>query len=182
MKKCCNAIILLMLLPFSMAFAQNYAPVEQGSTIEFKVTHQVIFKSTVTGTFTGIKGTIVFDPNNLSACSFNVSVNVNTINTGINMRDNDLRKEKYFNQQKYPLITIRSQSIAKGAGNNKYILSASLTMKGVTKKISVPFTAVTANGGYHFNGHFELNRLDFNVGPDNSIDKSVAVDLFVIAK
>jgi hypothetical protein len=39
-------------------------------------------------------------------------------------------------------------------------------MKGVVKTISFPLTAMPANGGYRFKGHFELNRMDYNVGPD----------------
>jgi polyisoprenoid-binding protein YceI len=55
-------------------------------------------------------------------------------------------------------------------------------MKGITKNISFPFTVKPNNGGYEFTGSFNLNRLEFNVGPDNSIDKTVKVDLDVIAR
>ena len=176
------AIIFLMLSPFSGVFAQHYSPVDQSSAIQFKVVNHLIFKNTVTGTFKGLKGTIVFDPKNLAASSFDVSVEVKTISTGINMRNNDLQKEKYFNEQKHPRITIKSQSITKGSGNDEYTLTASLTMKGATKTISFPFTAIPEKGGYQFKGHFQLNRMDYNVGPDNSIENKVVVDLLVMAK
>jgi polyisoprenoid-binding protein YceI len=182
MKYYFTLIALFISAPFFGALAQHYSPVEQGSLVQFKVVNHLIFKTTVTGTFKGLKGAIVFDPHNLSACSFNVSVAVETINTGIGMRNNDLQKEKYFNRQKYPLITIKSQSIKKGTGNNGYVLLASLTMKGVTKTISFPFTAIPEKGGYEFKCHFEVNRMDFNVGPDNSIDKNIKVDLLVMAR
>jgi polyisoprenoid-binding protein YceI len=179
MKYYFTVIALFVFAPFSTVLAQHFTPAEQGSLVKFNVVNHLIFKTTVTGTF---KGAIVFDPKNLSASSFNVSVSVKTINTGIGKRDNDLQKEKYFNQQKYPLITIKSQSIKKGAGKDDYVLLASLTMKGVTKTISFPFTAMPEKGGYAFKGHFELNRMEFKVGPDNSIDKNIKVDLLVTAK
>jgi len=175
-------IMLLVLCQSGLVLAQHYTPVEQSSVIQFKVEHQMIFKSTVTGTFTGLKGTIAFDPNDLAASSFRVSVAVETINSGIGMRDNHLKKDEYFDAQKYPLISIKSQSITRGAHDGAYIFSGTLTLKGITKSISFPFAAKPLDGGYEFKGSFELNRLEYNVGPDNSIDKNVEVDLSVLAR
>jgi polyisoprenoid-binding protein YceI len=180
MKKYLITVFLLPLL-FSLALAQHYKPVEEKSAVQFKVSHQMIFKSTVTGSFSGLKGTILFDPKELSASSFDVSIDAATINTGVGMRDNDLKKDKYFDVQQYPVITIRSKAITKGAHENEYLLSAFLTMKGKTLPISFPFTAVQKNSGYILKGQFHINRLEFNIGPENSIDKDVAVDLTIEA-
>lgn len=179
-----NIIIALIITHFYFlsALGQNYVPVEQSSTIKFRVSHQMIFKSTVNGTLGGLKGKIVFEPKNISASSINVSVEVNTINTGIGLRDHDLNKEKYFNEPKYPVITIKSQSISKAERSDQYVAVAGITIKGVTKIISIPFIAIFKNGTYQFSGKFQINRLDFNVGPDNSIDKNVEVYLSVVAK
>ena len=49
----------------------------------------------------------------LPASSFNVSVDVNTINTGVDSRDSHLKKEEYFNAEKYPTINFASTSIEK---------------------------------------------------------------------
>jgi polyisoprenoid-binding protein YceI len=181
MKGFLTAIFFFCLL-IPRAFAQHYNPVEQNSIVQFHVSHQMIFKSTVTGSFKGLKGTIIFDPKNLPGSLFDVSVLTNTISTGTGMRDNDLKKEKYFNALKFPLITIKSQTITTSDNDNKYTLSASLTIKGTTQTITFPFTAIPQNGGYIFKGHFKINRLEFNIGPDNSIDKEVEIDLNVTAK
>ena len=93
MKKYLITTFLLPLL-FSVALAQHYKPVEEKSEVQFKVSHQMIFKSTVTGSFKGIKGTIIFDPKDLSGSAFDVSIDAATISSGISMRDNDLRKDK----------------------------------------------------------------------------------------
>jgi polyisoprenoid-binding protein YceI len=176
------AITAFMICSVNYLFAQHYIPVEQSSSIKFSVSHVMVFRSTVTGTFKGLKGEIIFDAKNPAQSSVNVSVQSETINSGIGMRDNHLKEESYFDVDKYKQIIIKSQSITKGQRDNTYVFSGTLTMKGINKNISFPFTVKPNNGGYEFTGSFNLNRLEFNVGPDNSIDKTVKVDLDVIAR
>ena len=178
MKKYLLTIVFITMYSLGV-FAQRHQPVEEESEVQFKVSHQMIFKSTVTGYFKGIKGVVVFNPKDLASSLFDISVKA-AINTGINMRDNDLRKEKYFDIGKFPEITIKSKRITKGTHENEYLLSALLTMKGKTLPVAFPFTALQKNSGYAFKGQFQINRLDYNVGPDNSIDKIVIMDLSVI--
>jgi polyisoprenoid-binding protein YceI len=180
--KAYSIIVALFICSVNSGLAQRYIPVEQSSSVQFNVSHQMIFKSTVTGTFKGLKGTIVFDPSNVTGATFDISVAAGTVESGIGMRDNHLKEESYFDVKKYPLISIKSQSIIKTSGENTYTFVGALTMKGVTKTISFPFTAKAENGGYHFKGNFKLNRLEYNIGTDNSIDKNVEVDLDVVAK
>lgn len=175
-------MLLFLLLQFSLIRAQSYKPVAEKSAVTFKVSHQMIFKSTVTGSFQGLKGVILFDPGHLSESLVDVSVDARTINTGIKMRDNDLKKEKYFDVERYNSISIKSKEITKGAANNEYYLSAFLTMKGKTLPIRFPFTASRQGNAYLFKGKFHINRLEFNVGPDNSIDKDVEIELTVLAQ
>ncbi len=182
MKNLIYAFILVMILPVSNLFAQHYTPIDDGSVVQFKIINHMIFKSTVTGSFGGLKGYVNFDPQNLNASFFEVSVAVNTISTGIGMRDNHLLKDEYFDEAKFPVITIKSKTITKSNINNQYTLLGNLTIKGITKTVDVPFTAEQKNGGYIFKGHFSINRMDFNIGPDNSIDKVLEVNLSVIAK
>jgi polyisoprenoid-binding protein YceI len=182
MKTCLSVTLLFLICATNSVFAQHYIPIEQSSSIKFKVSHQMIFKSTVTGTFAGLKGSILFDPNNLPSSMFDVSVASETISSGMGMRDHDLKKEEYFDVKKYPLIIIKSQTITKSSNGDGYTFTGTLTMKGITKTISFPFTANPVSGGYEFQGSFQLNRLEYNVGTDNSINKNVEVDLTVLAK
>jgi polyisoprenoid-binding protein YceI len=175
-------LTLILVGTTTLLFSQQYKPDGQSSTVKFQVSHQMIFKSTVNGTFKGLNGEIFFDPKILSKSVFDISVQAETINSGIGMRDNHLKDAEYFDAAKYKTITIKAQSIAKGTGDNGFIFSGTLTMKGITKTISFPFTAKPANGGYEFSGTFELNRLEYTVGTDNSIDKNVKIILDVFAK
>jgi len=180
--KAYTIIIALLICSVNSVLAQHYMPVEQSSSVQFKVSHQMIFKSMVSGTFKGLKGNIVFDPANLAQSVFDVSVTAGTINSGIGMRDNHLKEDSYFDVKKYPLIIIKSKTITKVPGQNNYTFTGTLTIKGGAKIISFPFTAKAEDGGYRFKGTFNINRMEYNVGPDNSIDKNVEVDLDVIAR
>ena len=157
--------------------AQQYKPVDGKSEIKFTVKN---FGVNTNGTLSGLKGSIQFNPSNISAASFNISVDVNTINTGVDMRDNHLKKDEYFNTEKYPTITYTSAEIK--ANNDGYIISGQLTIKGISKNISFPFTAVAQNSGMLFTGNFSINRKDFDVGGSSAVlSNNVDVSLKVFA-
>jgi polyisoprenoid-binding protein YceI len=161
-------------------YAQQLTPTDQNSNVSFQIVNHLLGSSTVNGHFTGLRGTITFDPKAPEKSTFDATISVKSIKTGISMRDNDLQAEKYFNSAKYPTIHIKSVKVS---GNGKsYVMTAQLTIKDVTKTISIPFTATPASSGYIFKGQFTINRMDYHVGPDNAIDKQLTISLSVFAK
>ncbi len=131
----------------------------------------------VSGELKGLKGSIHWDETNVAKSSMNVSVDVSSINTGIDMRDRDLQKEGYFNTEKFPQINFKSTSI------NTSSVSGTLTIKGVSKSISFPYMVKKVNGGYIFEGDFSINRKDFSVGGSfTTLSNRVDVKLRVNAK
>lgn len=110
------------------------------------------------GTFTGLKGSIDFDPQNPSSGKIVATVEAASINTGINMRDKDLRSEEYLDVEKYPLIKFTSSSITKTA--NGYSVTGNFTVRNTTKTVTIPFTFENQI----FKGAFTVNRLDYGVG------------------
>jgi polyisoprenoid-binding protein YceI len=153
---------------------------ETGSEVKFKIKN---FGINVNGTFKDIKGTINFNPQILPSASFDVSVDANTVNTGMKGRDNHLRKEDYFDVAKYPRITIKSTKITATNKAGYYYFFGKLTIKDVTKDISFPFTATPNEGGYLFQGDFKLNRRDYGVGGSSiSMSDNLTVTLSVYAK
>jgi polyisoprenoid-binding protein YceI len=158
--------------------AQQYKPVNDKSEVKFTVKN---FGLNASGTLSSLKGTIQFNPSNLSNASFDVSVDVNTINTGISMRDSHLKREEYFYTEKYPNISFMSTEVKHA--NDGYIISGQLTIKGISKNISFPFTAVAQNSGMLFTGNFIINRKDFNVGGSSAVlSNNVDVSLKVFAQ
>lgn len=163
------------------AGAQNYAPVDSGSKVHFVIKN---FGINTGGDFKGLKGDIVFAPENLTSAKFNVTVSASTIDTDNEMRDENLASDEYFDAAKFPVIRIVSTKIEK---TNKtvsgfYYLTGTLTIKGITKAISLPFQAVKKPDGYLFTGNFEIDRTDFGVGEKNMVlSNKVTVSLSVSA-
>jgi polyisoprenoid-binding protein YceI len=104
-KKVLTAIALFCVVT---AFGQNYTPTDAGSKVRFVIKN---FGINTGGTFEGLTGTIIFDPANLAGASFNVSVDAKTVDTDLEARDNHLRKEEYFDVEKYPKLSFRSTKI-----------------------------------------------------------------------
>ena len=113
------------------------------------------------GVFRGLKGTVLFDEKDLASSKFDVTVDVNTINTGNGMKNGHAKSEKWFDAEKYPLISFTSSAITRTASG--YEAKGVLEMHGVKKDFTIPFTfSNTATGGV-FNASFNVNRLDFNI-------------------
>ncbi len=170
-------LLLLMAIAGNIARAQ-YTPVDQGSSISFKIKN---FGFNVSGSFSGLQGSIRFDPDNPSSGSFDVSIDANSINTGIDSRDGHLREESYFDVKKYPRIRFVSEKI-EASGKGSYTVSGKLTIKNHTKDISFPFTATAVENGLLFKGEFKINRKDFDVGGSSTISNGLDVMLSVLAK
>jgi polyisoprenoid-binding protein YceI len=147
-------------------FAQRFSVTDAGSSIEFKIKN---FGITVNGSFKGLKGNITFNTQNTATAIFNLSVNANTVNTGIDSRDNHLKKEDYFDVTKFPVLSFRSVRVTSAGKEGQFSVNGNITIKGVTRNISFPFTAVSKQTGYLFTGSFTLNRRDFGVGSSSII-------------
>lgn len=169
-------LILLLLFAPVITFAQ-YKPVEQGSTLTF-VIKNVGFG--VDGSFKGFDGEIGFDPQNLTAANFDVTINAATVNTDNTLRDEHLRGDSFFDVKNYPKIRLVSTKIS--GKNGSYVFAGSLTMKGKSKAILFPFNATATADGYVFKGTFKINRKDFGVGGTSTVSDELQVTLNVIAK
>lgn len=152
----------------------DIAPIDEAGAITFTVKNLGI---NTNGQLNGLKGNIHWDESNISKSTINVSVDVSTINTEIEMRDKHLKSEDYFDATKYPQITFKSTGISAGT------VSGMLTIKGVSKNISFPYSVKKLSDTYLFEGKFSINRKDFNVGGSfSTISNNVDVTLKVKAK
>jgi polyisoprenoid-binding protein YceI len=173
------AILLFLTLLFGHSSAQIFLPVDEGSSVKFSIKN---FGFSTSGRFTGVKGKIQFDANNTTAAGFSVTIDAGSVNTDNSTRDKHLRKEDYFDAAKYPLISFGSTNVTRDAAG-KFLITGNLTIKGVTKQISFPFTAVAQNNGYLFSGSFTINRRDFGVGGNSMVlADNLQVSLNVFAK
>ncbi len=135
-----KSILIVVLLILSTSIFAQWAVDKGHSKITFIVTHHGI--SEVDGYFKKFDASITSAQNDLSDAFFEMTIESSSINTDLEMRDNSLKGEDLFDVQKYPAITFKSTSFKKKTGN-EYTMTGNLTMKGITKPVSLD---VTMNG------------------------------------
>ena len=171
-------IVMLALLVTGITYSQSYQPVEEKSTIKFTIKN---FGVNTGGSFKGPQGAINFDPSDLSKSAFDVTVPAETIDTDNESRDKHLKGEDYFSINEFPTISFKSDKV-EGNAKKGYTVKGKLTMKGVTKDISFPFTAVQQGTDWLFSGEFKLNRRDFKIGGNSAVlSDNLVVSLSVLA-
>ncbi|MDR3693811.1 YceI family protein [Mucilaginibacter sp.] len=104
------------------------------SEVQFKVKHLVI--STVTGSFKSFEGTAENDDDGFEDASISFAINTDSIDTNQPQRDGHLKSVEFFDAEKYPQITFKSTSF-KNKGDDDYELTGDLTIKDVTKPVTL---------------------------------------------
>jgi len=142
------------------------------SNVIFSVSHLVV--SDVQGSFKSFDGSMDASKPDFSDAKITFSIDVNSVSTDNENRDNHLKSDDFFNAAKFPQIKFVSTSIT-ALGNGKYKLVGDLTIRDVTK--SVPFDVtyggtVNAMGGTHagFKAKTTINRFDYNLKWDKTTE------------
>ena len=170
----------LFLLLSCITSGQVITPTDIGSKVKFAIKN---FGINTRGTFEGLSGNIVFDPNDLPKASFNVSIESKTVDTDITARDNHIRKAEYLDVEKFPQITFKSTKVTTTTMIEYLYVFGTITIKDVTQEVKFPFKAIPKDGGYLFEGEFQINRRDFGVGGKSfSLSDDLKVELSVFAK
>jgi polyisoprenoid-binding protein YceI len=136
----------------------------------------------VYGTFAGPEGSVTYDDSDLTKTAVDMSVDVGTLDTRNENRDRDLRGPDWFDAKQFPKMTFKSTSATK-TGDNTIDLTGDLTIKGVTKTITVPMEHTGTGKGMKgetrvgLRADFKINRRDFNMTayPDTAIANEIHV-------
>ncbi len=113
---------------------------------------------------------VKLDATNWSASTVAITIDATSLNTRVDMRDNHLRSPDFFDVAKFPTITFTSVSVTNVA-EGKLDIAGDLTIRGVTKRIVVPATAVFyEKGAGRFRGQFAINRKDYGVAYDSMVN------------
>ena len=107
------------------------------TNVEFAVRHLMI--STVRGRFGEVSGTLSLDPNDPTAATAEVTIKTASIDTRQEQRDAHLRSADFFEAERYPVITFRSNRI-EGDTESEFLLHGDLTIRGVTREIVLNVT------------------------------------------
>jgi polyisoprenoid-binding protein YceI len=148
--------------------------------------------SSVRGKFSDFTVTIVYDDKDVTKSSVEAVIKATSIDTGIERRDTHLRNADFFDVEKYPEITFKSNRIEKkGKG---FIAHGSFSMHGVSKEISIPFTvngvnsdAKTGKTVLGATGKTTLNRRDYGINYANPanptfLGDTIEIELNLITK
>lgn len=126
---------------------------------------------------------IAFDPEALDASAVTVTIDMVSCLTGEKEKDQYLPQEGWFNVEDYPKAVFEAKSFTH-EGGDKYVADGTLTLRGETKPVTLPFTLDIDGNKAHVTGETVLNRLDFGVGggqlasPDVAApDVTVRIDL-----
>jgi polyisoprenoid-binding protein YceI len=109
------------------------------SAVRFKVRHMMI--AFVGGEFNSVSGSVEFDPAKPEVSKIDASIDVNSLHTGDPQRDGHIKGADFFDAANFPAITFRSSKVA--AAGSGYKVTGGLTLRGVTKEVTLSVDAVS---------------------------------------
>jgi len=140
------------------------------SEVQFKVKHLVI--STVTGFFRTFEGSMETEGDSFENAKISFAIDIDSIDTNQSQRDGHLKSAEFFDAEKYPQITFSSTSFKTTGEEDEYTLTGDLTIKGVTKSVTLDAEFGGAADDFYGNtkAGFEvsgkINRKEFGLGWD----------------
>ncbi|HEX7414788.1 MAG TPA: YceI family protein [Bacteroidia bacterium] len=164
--------IFITLAAFTIYFsadAQNsYTSDKNHTKVGFSVTHFGI--SHVEGRFKNVAATLVAKKEDFTDAVVEITIDVKSIDTDIEMRDKDLKGGNWFDVDKYPTLIFKS-TLFKKVNNKNYILEGTITIHGITKPILLEvvyngkaLNPMTKKSSVGFTITGKLYRNDFLVG------------------
>jgi polyisoprenoid-binding protein YceI len=160
-----------IILPVALFATITLSAYTAVNTIVWKVKEGFAIKFSGTdanGAFENFKGNIQFDEKNPENSKFDIVIETASIATGNGMKNRHAKSDKWFSAKQFPTIQFVSNKVTNS--NGQYIAQGILTMHGVEKLVSIPFT-FSKNV---FHGTFSVNRMDFGVGDMEGMSKKVS--------
>ncbi len=168
------SVVLTILAATSVLAADAYTIDKAHSSVGFSIRHMMISKTV--GVFDDVEGVVLFSPDDLAGSTLDITLKAASINTRNEQRDNHLRSADFFEVDKFPLIVFKSQKIVQLEGNN-YTVTGTMTMKGVTRTITIPVTVLgpvknpmSGATGLGFEANFIINRQDYGITWNKALD------------
>lgn len=182
------AIALLGLSLNVWAAPENYKVDDSHSFANWSVRHIV---GRMTGTFTGVKGTLTLDPANPNTGAVNVTVNLYSLESGHRERDVHLLTSDFLDANAYPEMRFVASGF-RSTGKDVGVMTGQLTLHGASRQVDIPYkilgTATDPWGNVRtaFEGRFSLNRSDYGItkfvdGGSGMIGNEVDITLLVEA-
>jgi polyisoprenoid-binding protein YceI len=147
----------------------TWSATAQADAVRFRIqpeTSEVTFSATsrimnATGSFHRVAGEVAVDPKDPATAKITLSIEADSIDTGIGMRDNHLRSEDFFDVRQFPWITF--QSVRVEAAGRRATVVGQLTIHGVTREVAVPVDVNLTDVALVASGEFVINRRDYGI-------------------
>jgi len=183
MKKLVLSFLLVIVSTFT--FAQTTWSIDpMHSSFNFNINHMGI--SFIQGRYDKFEGNVVTSGEGLDNTKFNFTIDAASINTDVAPRDTHLKSADFFDVAKYPSLTFVSTA-SKKLKDNTYAVTGNLTIKGVTKPVTLNViyggTAKDKPGNTKIGirTSFKINRLDYGINYDPTgagVAKDVEITVF----
>lgn len=128
------------------------------------------------GSFKKFDAQIAFDPKKPEGGSVALQIDTASGGFGVAMSDAELPKAPWFDAGHFPQAVFQSNAI-KALGDGKFEMAGKLTIKGVSRPVTVPVTIAPAGANYAVaSGSFTIQRLDYKIGDGEWTDTSVVAN------
>ncbi|BEP46905.1 MULTISPECIES: YceI family protein [Variovorax] len=126
----------------------------------------------VEGTFKKFDAQVAFDPRKPEGGTVALQIDTGSASLGVPMSDAELPKPPWFDTAHFPQASFQSSAI-KALGDGRFEIAGKLTIKNISRPITVPVSIAPANGHAVASGSFTIQRLDYKVGDGEWTDTSV---------
>ena len=123
--------ILALAAPMAVAQYSTWASDPAHSEVDFSIRHGGV--SNVHGRFGGVAATLVYNEADVTKSTVTATIDVSTVDTGVALRDADLKADSFLDVAKFPTATFTSTNVAKNG--NKLSVSGNFTLHGITKPV-----------------------------------------------
>jgi len=162
----------LLALPVAAAAQSTWTIDQVHSNVGFEVRHLL---TDVEGEFNDFEGTIYYDAETPENSTVEVTVQAASIDTDNDKRDGHLRSEDFFAVDQHPTLTFKSTSV-ETAGEGMLDVTGDLTMRGVTKSVTIPVEVLGIMGDKAgFATEFVIDRQEYGVNWNRALDQGGAI-------
>lgn len=145
------------------------------SRVGFSTRHAMV--SRVRGAFSDVSGEALIDGGDVASSTVSVVIGTDSVDTRNEGRDEHLRSADFFNVEEYPEMRFEATGIDE-VDENSFVVTGPLTIRGVTKTVSLPLELIGINTDHMgmlragLEGTRRIDRKDWEVSWNKALDSS----------
>jgi cytochrome b561/polyisoprenoid-binding protein YceI len=173
---------LIVPFAFTMVFAGGALPAVAQEWAIDKSLSKISFEAqaggqAVAGEFKQFQAEIHFDPDEPDSAEISAAIDMNNVVTGQAQVDSALLGKDWFDTQTYPTAGFRARSVKPGSTDGNYVIEATVTIKDVSKDVTLPFKLAVNEGEATIKGETAISRSAFGIGPKGPVSGMVIGDV-----